>query len=51
MQSGKPVVEAPDYGVETLYIESAAVELGSSAGGLALDNLCIVVAEERLQSR
>ena len=48
---GKLVAEAAGFGVGILYIGAVAVELGSSAGGLALDSLCIVVAEELLQSQ
>ena len=51
VQSGKPVAEAAGFGVGTLCIGAVAVELGSSAAGLAPDSLCIVVAVEPLQSQ
>ena len=50
-QFGKLVAEAAGSGAGILYIGAVAVELGSSAGGLALDSLCIVVAVEVLQSQ
>ena len=51
VRSGKPVAEAAGFEVGTLCIGAVAVELGSSAGRLALDSLCIVVAVELLQSQ
>ena len=51
VRSGEPVAEAVGFGVGTLCVGAVAVELGSSAGGLALDSLCIVVVVELLQSQ
>ena len=51
VRSGKPVAEAAGFGAGTLCTGAVAVELGSSAGRLALDSLCIVVVVELLQSQ
>ena len=51
VRSGKPVAEAAGFGAGTLCTGAVAVELGSSAGRLALDSLCTVVVVELLQSQ